>query len=115
MVIVGWAKRSVPTSCFDTANSRVDHAFRAFALPAVRNACRRQPLSHMPSTAIRDHDYDAGTSRLTVTFVTGRIYVYENVPPAVAADFGSTNSKGRFFNKHIRDHYHCREIAATHE
>ena len=69
----------------------------------------------MPSTAIRDHDYDADTSRLTVTFVTGRIYVYENVPPAVAADFAFASPKGRFFNKYIRDHYDCREIVATHE
>ncbi len=65
----------------------------------------------MPSTAIRDHDYDAGTARLTVTFVTGRIYVYEDVPPDVAADFGSARSKGQFFNAHLRGKYHYREVA----
>jgi lysyl-tRNA synthetase class 2 len=67
----------------------------------------------MPSTAIRDHDYDPRMSRLTVTFVTGRIYVYDDVPPMVAADFSAAGSKGRFFNAHIRDRYHYREIAPT--
>jgi lysyl-tRNA synthetase class 2 len=69
----------------------------------------------MPSTAIRDRSYDAGTRRLTVTFVTGRIYVYEDVPPSVAADFDSASSKGRYFNAHIREHYRYREITPTHE
>jgi hypothetical protein len=41
----------------------------------------------MPSSVIRERFYDASTSRLTITFVTGRIYVYEDVPPEVAADF----------------------------
>ena len=69
----------------------------------------------MPSTAIRDHSYDPATSRLTVTFVTGRIYVYEDVPAVIAANFDSAGSKGRFFNAHIRDRYRHREIAPTHE
>jgi len=69
----------------------------------------------MPSSVIRDRVYDAGTSRLTITFVTGRIYVYEDVPPRVATDFDAATSKGQFFNAHIRDRYRCREITATHE
>jgi lysyl-tRNA synthetase class 2 len=67
----------------------------------------------MPSTVIREHRYDRGTSRLTITFVTGRIYVYEDVPPTVIAEFEAASSKGRFFNAHIRDGYRYREIAAT--
>jgi hypothetical protein len=66
------------------------------------------------STAIRDHDYDPQTSRLTVTFVTGRVYVYEHVPPEVAADFDAAASKGRFFNARIRDRYRFREAAPAH-
>jgi lysyl-tRNA synthetase class 2 len=69
----------------------------------------------MPSTAIRDYDYDAATARLTVTFVSGRIYVYEDVPAVIAANFDSAGSKGRFFNAHIRDRYRYREIAPTQE
>jgi hypothetical protein len=69
----------------------------------------------MPSTAIRDYFYDAGSSRLTITFVNNRTYVYVEVPARVAADFDSAASKGTFFNDHIRDHYPYREITPAHE
>jgi hypothetical protein len=69
----------------------------------------------MPSSVIRDRVYDAGTSRLTIAFVTGRIYVYDDVPPDVAAEFDAAMSKGQFFNAQIRDRCRCREITATHE
>jgi hypothetical protein len=69
----------------------------------------------MPSSVIRERFYDAGTARLTITFVTGRVYMYEDMPPDVAAEFDAAKSKGQFFNAHIRDRYRCREITATHE
>ena len=40
----------------------------------------------MPSTVIRSFDYDAGRNELTVTFVTGRVYVYSLIPPASRAE-----------------------------
>lgn len=64
----------------------------------------------MPSTAIHDYDYDADTERLTVTFTTGRVYIYEDVSEAVAADFDNAASKGRYFNAHIRDRYPYYEV-----
>ena len=68
----------------------------------------------MPSTAIADLDYDLGRERLTVTFVTGRIYEYVDVPREVAASFQSAFSKGSFFNGYIRDRYDFREITPAH-
>lgn len=67
----------------------------------------------MPSTAIRAFAYDETTRRLTVTFVSGRRYVYDEVPPAVADAFARADSRGGFFNRAIRDRYHFREIART--
>ena len=64
----------------------------------------------MPSTAIADIEYDHKRERLTVTFVTGRIYEYVDVPPEVAASFQSAFSKGTFFNNYIRDRYDFREL-----
>ena len=64
----------------------------------------------MPSTAIADIDYDAARERLTVTFVTGRVYEYIDVPVEVASSFQSAFSKGTFFNGYIRDRYDLREI-----
>ncbi|MPZ40908.1 MAG: KTSC domain-containing protein [Rhizobiales bacterium] len=69
----------------------------------------------MPSSVIYDRHYDASTSRLTITFVTGRIYVYEDVPSVVMAEFDAAGSKGEFFNARIRDHYRYHEITPTRE
>lgn len=45
-----------------------------------------------------------------VTFVTGRQYVYFEVPPDVHDAFMAAGSRGRFFNMEIRDRYDFREI-----
>jgi hypothetical protein len=67
----------------------------------------------MPSTVIRSHSYDPATRTLTITFVTGRRYVYDDVPRDVYDAFKAASSRGTFFNRHIRDHYGYCEI--THE
>jgi hypothetical protein len=64
----------------------------------------------MPSTAIRTFIYDAPDQRLLVIFVTGRKYIYENVPAQVHAAFRAAPSKGRFFNTQIRDRYPFHEV-----
>ncbi len=64
----------------------------------------------MPSTAIANIEYNGQRERLTVTFLTGRIYEYVDVPCEVAASFKSAPSKGTFFNSYIRDRYDFREM-----
>jgi KTSC domain len=64
----------------------------------------------MPSTVIRAYNYDAEAQELTITFVTGRIYVYLAVPSEAYDEFSTAFSKGTFFNKYIRDAYDYREI-----
>ena len=66
----------------------------------------------MPSTVIRDISYNVATRQLTVTFVTGRVYAYADVPPDINNAFRASGSKGRFFNLEIRDRFDCREITA---
>ncbi|MGB6350287.1 MAG: KTSC domain-containing protein [Pseudolabrys sp.] len=68
----------------------------------------------MPSTVIANIEYDDQRERLTVTFVTGRIYEYVDVPIEVAASFQSAASKGTFFNSYIRDRYDFREMTLAH-
>jgi hypothetical protein len=65
----------------------------------------------MPSTVIRNHSYDPETRRLTISFVTGRRYVYDDVPQDVADAFKAAFSRGAFFNREIRDHYSTREVS----
>jgi hypothetical protein len=64
----------------------------------------------MPSTAIRDIDYDISSHRLTVTFVSGRRYVYDGVAPRVYDAFTQADSRGGYFNREIRDRYPFHEI-----
>ena len=64
----------------------------------------------MPSTVIRRYAYDHSTAELWVEFVTGRRYVYSDVPPQVADALGSAFSKGVYFNTRIRDRFPHREV-----
>jgi hypothetical protein len=63
----------------------------------------------VPSTVIDRFDYDAATHTLTIRFVSGREYDYFDVPPRVHRDLKSRTSKGRYFNKRIRNAFRCRE------
>jgi hypothetical protein len=64
----------------------------------------------MPSTVIGHFRYDPAKRELDVTFVTGRRYIYEAVPPGLFDAFKAAFSKGTFFNREIRDRYAFREI-----
>ena len=64
----------------------------------------------MPSTVIRHFEHDPATRQLTVTFTTGRVYVYDNVTDEVAAALRAAGSKGGFFNTKIRNVYPYREL-----
>ncbi len=66
--------------------------------------------SAMPSTVIRAFDYDPDAAALVVTFVCGRRYIYYDVPVDVYDAMTRALSKGRFFNRRIRDHYDCDEL-----
>jgi hypothetical protein len=67
----------------------------------------------MPSTVIRHFDYSPETRELTVEFVTGRRYIYFDVPGEEVLALRSAFSKGRYFNAHIRDRYRFREVAGN--
>jgi hypothetical protein len=47
---------------------------------------------------------DAG-QRLLIEFVSGRRYIYRDVPKDVAEDFRRAFSKGEFFNAYIKDRF----------
>jgi hypothetical protein len=64
----------------------------------------------MPSTVIKRFDYRPKTCELEVLFVTGRRYLYADVPPEEVEAFRSAFAKGIYFNRHIRDCYRYREL-----
>lgn len=65
----------------------------------------------MPSSVIRRFSYDEPNRRLRVTFTSGDVYEYDEVPPEVNAAFRAAFSKGQFFSPNIRDRYPYRRVA----
>lgn len=64
----------------------------------------------MPSTAIRRFDYRRDARELMIEFITGRRYLYSDVPEAEVAALQSATSKGGHFNRYIRGRYAYREL-----
>lgn len=66
-------------------------------------------MPKVASSAIREVEHD-GRERLTVTFVTGRRYVYSGVSREHYEALLGAASKGAFFNERIRDAFPSEEI-----
>jgi len=77
------------------------------ATPRVLSASQRREALPMDvdSTAISEIDYDAERAKLMVRFISGERYVYVGVPGEVHRSFVEADSKGRFFQLHVRDRY----------
>jgi hypothetical protein len=65
----------------------------------------------VPSSVIRSFSYSAKNRELSITFVSGRRYVYTDVPKDVFDAFKAATSKGTFFNNEIRDCYNCFQVS----
>jgi hypothetical protein len=59
----------------------------------------------MPSSVIDRYHYDQNTKNLIITFVTGMVYCYMDVPEKVFKLFRASISKGKYFNYHIKDKF----------
>jgi len=64
----------------------------------------------MPSTVIKSTHYDEDTRTLRVTYVSGVVYVYRDVPADVYAAMRAAFSKGRFLNEFIKGKYAFKRI-----
>ena len=63
----------------------------------------RQPVE---SRLIRSVGYDPTGSILEVELIeNGRVYRYFDVPYSIAEELMSADSKGAYFNEHVRDMY----------
>lgn len=56
----------------------------------------------MPSSVILKYKYDEAVKALEITFISGAVYVYKDIPLAVFDRFREAFSKGIFFNKYIK-------------
>jgi hypothetical protein len=64
----------------------------------------------MPSSVISTIDYDAKTSTLRITFVSGMVYHYKNVPEDVYYALKTSGAKGIFLNQQIKGKYKFEKI-----
>jgi hypothetical protein len=67
----------------------------------------------MPSTVIRSFDYSPDSQELSVEFITGRRYIYEEVPENVVEALRSAFGKGIYFNSRIRGRFRFREVESA--
>jgi predicted RNase H-like HicB family nuclease len=85
-------------------------AVAAFIAPRADQVTTLQPETDR-STAVKAVSYEPHKRELFVTFVSGRTYVYDNVPPEVFEEFKTANAKGAFLNREISDRYSFREFS----
>ncbi|HUS00161.1 MAG TPA: KTSC domain-containing protein [Chitinophagaceae bacterium] len=64
----------------------------------------------MPSTVISSMNYNADTSTLRVTFISGMIYEYKDVPEEVYIAMKTSGAKGIYLNQHIKSKYRFEKI-----
>ena len=64
----------------------------------------------MPSSVIKRFVYDATRQELVIELVSGKAYVYEDVPRETYDAFLAAPSKGAFYNTQIRDEFYFRAL-----
>jgi hypothetical protein len=65
----------------------------------------------MPSSVIAGIQYDNLSHTLRITYVSGRMYDYKNVPERVYTAMRVAFSKGTFLNKYIKGKYKFEPVA----
>lgn len=66
-------------------------------------------MEYVDSSNIESVGYDGDTRELHVSFVTGKLYIYAEVPEETYAELLSADSKGSYLNREIKPNYECRE------
>jgi hypothetical protein len=64
------------------------------------------------STTLAAADYDAGQRALQLDFCDGSRYVYSGVAPDLYSELLTADSKGCFFNRHIRGHFSYAKLSS---
>ena len=63
------------------------------------------PRVDLPSTSLKAATYQDQDALLEVEFPSGAIYRYLGVPEPVYQELLTAESKGRYFNQHIRNRF----------
>lgn len=65
----------------------------------------------MPSSVVAHMHYDAEHKSLRITYTSGIIYDYKNVPEKVYDEMKAAPSKGRYLNFFIKGKYKYKKIS----
>jgi hypothetical protein len=95
----------------------VDAALKRAANKAIHGtreerSGRFQRVQSSPMTFLRYHD---DTRELDITFTSGKIYRYQNVPLELYIELLDAESKGAFFNDNIKDEFVSSEVRLKRE
>lgn len=65
---------------------------------------------HVESSMLDEIAYDETTKKLTIKFNHGSAYEYYDVELAIFNGLKEAESIGKFFHKHIKSQYRCKQI-----
>ena len=71
--------------------------------------------TEIASSSLLSIGYNADHRVLEIEFSTGRIYHYFNVPFSVYQGLMLAESKGEYFQSHIRDKFHYKRVEESFE
>jgi hypothetical protein len=81
---------------------KVDIALKRAARRAAHGTREERSGRFLVSSTITSVEYDDEVHELDVTFTSGKMYRYFNVPLEIYAEFLDAGSKGKFFNDNIK-------------
>jgi hypothetical protein len=64
----------------------------------------------LQSTSLKAAEYQPRNALLEVEFRTGAVYRYFEVPASIYQELLEAESKGRYFNQHIRNRFRTEKI-----
>src|SRR5512143_3042244 len=112
--MTGFAKRplTIPALCLNLA----------VLVAATTFGCgKKQPSASQPAAARVERaqsddpgavSYDEGSRRLVITFRSGAVYEYTDVPREVYLGISAAPAKGVYFNTYVKDRYPFRVTAS---
>jgi hypothetical protein len=66
----------------------------------------------MPSTVIAEMAYDPTARTLKISYVSGQVYLYKDVPETIYKELKASRVKGRYLRFFVKDQYSFEKITA---
>lgn len=64
----------------------------------------------MPSSVVAGMEYNQDQHKLRITYVSGNVYDYKEVPERVYQQMRAASSKGTFLNRRIKGHFDFEQV-----